>query len=69
MAHLHKSPQTQFYYQDRILKPYEWHNAESNPISFAVVFITYEEAHNFQCMFDNLYFLFLILWTQTPHSK
>lgn len=53
----------------RHIKACERQNAESNPIRLAMVFITYQDAHNFQSMFDNLYFLFLILWTQTLHNK
>ena len=51
------------------IKASEWQNEKSNPISFAMVFITYQDAHNFQSIFDNLYFLFLILWAQTCHNK
>lgn len=53
--HLHRSSQIQLYYQEPSgnRRPCKWQNVESNPISLAMVFITYQEAHNFQCMFDN----------------
>lgn len=33
---------------------------QSKPISLAMVFIMYQEAHNFHCMLDNLFFLFFL---------
>jgi len=34
-------------------KPCERRHVESNPVSLAMVFIMYQEAHNFQRMLDN----------------
>lgn len=57
VPHPHQTSQTQLCYQDGTVKSCEWQNEEYNPVRLAVVFIMHQEAHNPQCMFDNLYFL------------